>query len=212
MRRRKNPDSAVRSYRYRAWLRTHQDGFRLPDSIYAAATKRREFWNLLVTESEQRYERWSAAHPAVPALNKEGVQRIDKKTGLPIMKTPKPDQRYWSSFLTWGRERAAASGLNWEDTPDILDRFVAVFKRMSRSGGGAPKPRRSLHRFAFLHCYTAGGLPVANLANDRQRRARILFPPSEAYVGNSREHRRARLVPAWFEIDGETLSLAVLLH
>ena len=53
---------------------------------------------------------------------------------------------------------------------------------------------------------------MANLANDRQRRARILFPPPEAYLSNSRERRRARFAPAWFEIDGETLSLAVLLH
>lgn len=212
MRNRRNPDSAVRCYRYRAWLKTHRDGFSLPESIYAAATKRREFWNLLVTESEQRYERWSATHQPVPALNKEGIQKISRETRLPIMKTPKPDKGYWDSFLTWGREHAAASGLNWEDAPDILDRFVAVFKRMSTSGGGVPKARRSLHRFAFLHRYTGGGLPVANLANDRQRRARILFPPSEAYLNNSRERRRARLVPAWFKIDGDTLSLTVLLH
>jgi len=209
---RKNPDSAVRCYRYRAWLKTHRDGFSLPESIYAAAIKRREFWNLLVTESEQRYERWLATHPPVPALNKEGTQKISRETRLPIMKTPKPDKGYWDSFLTWAREHADASGLNWEDAPDILDRFMAVFKRMSTSGGGAPKARRSLHRFAFLHRYTGGGLPVANLANDRQRRARILFPPSDAYLSNSRERRRARLAPAWFEIDGETLSLAVLLH
>lgn len=202
----------MRSYRYRAWLKSHRDGFSLPESIYAAATKRREFWNLLVTESEQRYERWSATHPPVPALNKEGIQEISKKTSLPIMKTLKPDKAYWDSFLTWGRERAAASGLNWEDAPDILDRFVAVFKRMSTSGGGAPKARQSLDRFAFFHRYTEGGLPVANLANDRQGRVRILFPTSEAYLSNSRECRRARLVPAWFEIDGEILSLAVLLH
>ena len=202
----------MRCYRYRAWLKTHWDGFSLPESIYAAAIKRRDFWNLLVTESGQRYEQWSATHPPVPALNKEGIQKISRETRLPIMKTPKPDKGYCDSFLTWGREHAAASGLNWEDAPDILDRFMDVFKRMSPSGGGAPKARRSLHRFAFLHRYTGGGLPVANLANDRQRRARILFPPPEAYLSNSRERRRARFAPAWFEIDGETLSLAVLLH
>jgi hypothetical protein len=115
MRKRKDPDSVVRSYRYHAWLKTHPDGFRLPDSIYAAATKRRGFWNLLVAESEQRYEQWSTTHPLKPAVNKEGTQKISKKTDLPIMKIPKPDQGYWDSFLTWGRERAAASRLNWED-------------------------------------------------------------------------------------------------
>ena len=200
MRRRKRTDTRVTCYRFRCYL-PHQNNDLLPDSIFRVAERQRALWNSLAVESSNRYSEWKKNN----ATYRAWVAFDGGKT-----RPPKPDQEYYAKFNEWARRLVSDSGLNWECGPDILDRFYSVLKRL-RHGGGEPRINNRLDHFTILHRYP-GGIRIDTLGRSGQKRFRIIFPPTAAYLDSSRNSRRQRGTRAWFDVYGEVVPMRVMMH
>jgi len=202
----------VRPRKYRAWF-AEGDETRLPEPVYSLARRMQDCWTDIALHSQQAYDEWRKAHPAPapPAgLEGEALQKWRKENW------PKPPKPFYAGNQTWAENRVGQANLPDELGQTILDRLSVTFKNMGR-GGGPPKPRRRLDKFAFHHRYTSGGLPVHRLGGERGERFRILLPPPQAYqpqrgIKNPHELRRQRACPAWFRVDGVPVRLNVMMH
>lgn len=204
MRKRKREDTAINCYKFHCWFKEPpppaEDGRKLtlPPAVYETAKMQQKLWNDLSANSKARWDRWKEEHP--------GVRMQDWKAS-----EPEDYALYWKEAEAKQKELVQASKLNWEVGPDTLDRFRAACKRLGK-GGGSPRPQFRLESFSILHRYTGGGVPLKRLTGERNRRFRIIFPHSEAYRTNARDHRRERLTSAWFSVGDQCIGLNVIVH
>ena len=82
----------------------------------------------------------------------------DQARLLPDRKEP-----IWQSFDEWCHAAVAQSALDWVNGPDVLDRF-----RAARRAKKFPRFHRGLDRVAIAHRFTAGGVPLDRLIDNRR--------------------------------------------
>jgi hypothetical protein len=197
------------AYKFRAYV-TGTDashGQMLPPAIYTVAKNMENCWSDIANHNEQEYGAWKAAH-----VGADGKLPINIKSKTPI----KPPKEFYAASEAWAIERIEQAQLPDELGTTILDRLHTTYKMMKR-GGGPPKPKRRMDRFALHHRYTGGGMPVANLGGQRAERFRVLLPSGTAYqpwgrVKNPRDRRRERTVKAWFRVGDQPIQLRVVMH
>ncbi|HZP24507.1 MAG TPA: hypothetical protein VFB04_13735 [Terriglobales bacterium] len=172
---------------------------KLPEALFRAAKGMNDAWSDIARKLETAYAAWKPTWTGSKSLN--------EKASVPAP-TAAEKRAFWAERHAYARQRV-------ESLPDelgdkILDRLVAVYKRV-KQGGGFPKPKKMRH-FAVHHRFSAGGLPVERLGGDKAERFRILLPDASLYRNNSRWLRYQRLCPFWFRVDGEALRLNAVIH
>lgn len=115
----------------------------------------------------------------------------------------------WKQYDVDADAVIAASGLGWEDGPFLLDRFKAACKLK-----GEMRPKTRLDQMIFLHRFTGGGAPVAQLLSERAKRIQLGTVPAFAYEDNRRSSRDRRFTRFWWGLPEleDALSFDVILH
>jgi hypothetical protein len=155
----------------------------LPQAVWDVAREMQRVWNALAGALEERRQ---AAEKA--------QTKID-----------------WKEFRAAAEVLVKASTLNWEQGPDVLDRFLSALKRL-KQGGGFPKIHHRLDRWQIPHRYTGGGVPVRALYSPGAARFSLVPVAERAYRQNERASRRERFTRARFGVGEETVGLNVILH
>lgn len=117
----------------------------------------------------------------------------------------------WVEFRVAAQHLIKAAPLNWEQGPDVLNRFFSVLKRF-KTGGGFPRSHYRLDSWQIPHQYTEGGKPAAALYSPANRRFALMPVPARAYATNHRDSRRLRITRARFGIGDQSIALNVILH
>lgn len=190
--RRRTRDWPLRVYRY--WIAPLGD---LPVEFWATARLMQRAWNGLVWALAARREAFDAT----------GEDRAARRV-------------VWLALEAECRALIAASGLDWVNGPDVLDRFLSAC-RATRW----PRWHHRLDRLTIGHRFTGGGIPVARLFSERAQRVRLAQRPDDgAYATNLRSSRRLRAVPlhrdaehsaseaCTFMIAGVPIQFRILLH
>src|SRR5574340_911329 len=76
---------------------------------------------------------------------------------------PKLKRLHWWCFDFNARQLIAASGLNWECGPAVLERFKTAMKGIGKNGKGPPRQHWRLERIAIPHRFSGGGIPWADM-------------------------------------------------
>lgn len=232
MRNRKRTDTQINCYKFWAEFK-EQSGKLLDETVYVVAKLEQAYWNTLVEEQTARWvvfvetpdakaylDASQALFEAKTALKKNAEDKAAlaaRTSAEQKMKETRPafnvaKKQYWSDFDSWAKQAGKASGLNWEMSPDVLDRYYATFKRLASSGGGTPNVQHRLDNFSLLHRWTGGGAPLSAIQGKKSERFRIVFPHPSVYTSTTREARRARFCSAWFGLEGKSVALNVIAH
>ena len=135
----------------------------IPEALWAIAKQQRDLWNQLCQ---------------LGALT-AGCAQAD----------PPAKRLYWWAFEWASRELVKRSGLDWENGPDVLDRYKTAMKDIGKNGKGPPRLHYGLDRVRIIHRYTGGGLPGVGLFGAKSRRCRI--SPHEEH-GEAQQFRHDR--------------------
>ena len=185
-------------YKFRCYLRDENAATgHLPDAIYEFVKRQQDVWNAFATEQERRWNEWKSTHPQASGPNAPAFQ--------------KPSREWWAGWEAWMRHRLSEAHLGWEAESDIIERFSATLRRMSKNGG-SPRIQHRLRSFSIPHRYTGGGIRIDKLSGKRAERLRINFPSSTVYLKNDRESRRNRVVNASFRVGEANVGMRLVLH
>ena len=152
----------------------------VPEAAFVVARRMSDLWGLLCDE-----------HQRVRTLINDQTAEDDRK-------------KMWAEFNVFAREAVKASGLNWVNGPEVLDRFtkacVAVAKDSTRGW-----PSRGRFRVSLTHRWTGGGSDIATITSRQTNRLRIsgniLCEPKWL---EKRETLRSGEGSGVFEVDGKT--------
>jgi hypothetical protein len=181
MRQRKRPEYRIRSFKY--WARPVQD---LPEAFWVLARQMRDTWNFLVESREKTEE-------------------------LARMLSHKEHRSLWVTHRETCRRIIAESGLNWENGPEVLERFESACRMAARGERGWPRSQCEIWSLMIPHRYGNGGIPAASLFR-ANRRLTLRPVPLEAYADSKRETVRMRLTRGTFGFPDGSIDFETILH
>jgi len=152
----------------------------IPQSVWDIAKSQRDLWNKLVV---------LAGH------HSEWARLIgDKKSS-------------WAGFDDTARAIVKASGLDWVNGPEVLDRLRTTFRKKC-----FPKFHGTLNRVALLHRFTSGGIALGRLI-DKSKAKRFALQSSSHWQLPKRAHSPGkRHWRGCFRAGDETIDFSLALH
>jgi hypothetical protein len=126
----------------------------------------------------------------------------DQARLLPDRKEP-----IWQSFDEWCRAAVAQSALDWVNGPDVLDRFRAATRAKK-----LPRFHRGLDRVAIAHRFTAGGVPLDRLIDNRRTKRFSLWSSATWEAPRSTHSPERKHWRAHIRIGSDTIDCALVLH
>lgn len=207
MRKRIREDWLIRVYKYSA--RPIGD---LPQELWDQAKAMNRLWNALVEVRE-------LALIEIADLYKQEKDAEERGAADEIADYKRQRAERWKLLdkelrdKTAGREFKSICG--WEAREAILDRFRTAAREAIKRGGTLKPKRGPLDYISIPHRFTAGGVDVASIFNNRGSRINIIPLDGDVYADQSWQRRLARETPGTFGVgvDSKTLiRYRVVLH
>lgn len=176
-RQRLRPDYQRRNYTYHCTIVGEP-----PPILWETARAMQQLWNGLVTQHEALIAPWDVA-----------TDRPTKQAAY---------ARFWAQAYTSVRDEGERLGLPVWCKWHIYDTFQSAQRRWAQGKGGRPKAHHGLHHLILPHRTQSGGVPLAWLWTDHDRKHTAVLPAEPPH------HHR----PAYFTLGEQRVPLRVLVH